>query len=875
MSRRRIIDEQYEIIREIKAGGFGTIYYGWDLTLDRPIAIKEVVQSLLGEKQYVDMFIDEAVNTARLNHPNIVQVYSLRKTPDDRVFIIMQYIEGVDLRDVRDYFESRGETLPKNMAVHIISEVCKALEYAHNLKDRKSGQPLNIVHRDISPSNIMLTVEGSVKLIDFGIAKARNRIVQKTQTGFVKGKVAYMSPEQLEGKEATRQSDIFSLGTVLFEVCTGRQLFTGDSDFTIMKKIASGDIDFSPLEKMKLPEAFSAILRKALQKDPANRYKSANEMYVDLYQLARKYYPGEPTSNLSRMVHSIYVKEDEVEEAKQPVADRKESIKTQILHAPPEAEPEPVPPPPREKELPPEKPKEEKPPDKPKIPEPEPEESEAKTVIYDAPDEEAKTTIYSSESDEAKTVIRDLPFSKAKAKRPPFDFAAAIVPLKNIDKRIWIYGGGGIAVLILLFIIVSLFSGGKGVSGPSGNYRVWINSVPEGATIYLNDERSGKTPLQLNNIEDGTYKMRLEMADADVIDTQFVLASGGQITFPNFILTRQTYISSVPPGAKIFVDQKPIDGVTPQLVKLPIKDSVNIRLEHPNAENPLQISDFKTYDGTFKAENADLWTYSYNKENNLNELVGRFLKTVKISSKPQGADVYLNDSSEPIGQTPGDIQIPFGESKLRLAKSGFEDKIRTINISENFEGSLFYELYRTVRIHAVSASNPDGTDIAANITKIESEGRVSPSSDKTPIDLLLTGVEHRIYLRKSGYADTSFIVGVNQSELKAVMRSLAKEPEREQIAQEEEDVDHGIVIFFFKDNKDDQPLADVDVIAENREDKKRIHLGTTNEYGRLSLNLAVGKYKFIASKDGYKDWDDDKTIKKNKEYKFEKELKRK
>ncbi len=542
MSRRRIIDDQYEIIREIKAGGFGTIYYGWDLTLDRPVAIKEIVQSLLGEKQYVDMFIDEAVNTARLNHPNIVQVYSLRKTPDDRVFIVMQYIEGVDLRDVRDYYESRGETLPKNMAVHIISEVCKALEYAHNLKDRKSGQPLNIVHRDISPSNIMLTVEGSVKLIDFGIAKARNRIVQKTQTGFVKGKVAYMSPEQLEGKEATRQSDIFSLGTVLFEVCTGKELFTGDSDFTIMKKIASGDIDFTPLENMNLPEGFSAILRKALQKDPANRYKSANEMYVDLYQLARKHYPGEPTSNLSRMVHSIYVKEDDIEDAEPVKEDRKESIKTQILETPPEPEPEPVPPPPREKEAPPEKPKEEKPPEKPKIPEPEPEpeESEAKTVIYTAPEEEAKTTIYSGESDDAKTVIRDLPFAKDKAKKPQFDFAAAIAPLKNIDKRIWLYGGGGILGLVLLFLIISLFSGGKGASGPSGDYRVWINSVPEGATVYINDERSGKTPLQLNNIDDGSYKMRIEMADADVIDTQFVLENGEQITFPNFIMTRQT-----------------------------------------------------------------------------------------------------------------------------------------------------------------------------------------------------------------------------------------------------------------------------------------------------------------------------------------------
>ena len=291
---RRIIDDQYEIIREIKAGGFGTIYYGWDLTLDRPVAIKEVVQSLLGEKQYVDMFIDEAMNTARLNHPNIVQVYSLRRTSDNRVFIVMQYIEGVDLRDVIDASIESGKTISKNLMVFIISEVCKALEYAHTLKDRKSGQPLNIVHRDISPSNIMLTVEGSVKLIDFGIAKARHRVAQKTQTGFVKGKISYMSPEQLEGKKATRQSDIFSLGTVFYEFCTGKQLFTGDSDFTIMKKIATGNIDFADLDCLDVPKGFCEIVKKALTKDLSERYSSANDMYVDLYRLAHEHYPGEP-----------------------------------------------------------------------------------------------------------------------------------------------------------------------------------------------------------------------------------------------------------------------------------------------------------------------------------------------------------------------------------------------------------------------------------------------------------------------------------------------------------------------------------------------------------------------------------------------------
>ena len=866
MSARRIIDDQYEIIRKINVGGFGNIYYGWDLTLDRPVAIKEIVQSLLGEKQYVDMFIDEALNTARLNHPNIVQVYSLRKTSDDRVFIIMQYIEGIDLRDMLDYYMERGKPLPENLMVFIISEVCKALEYAHNLKDRKTGQPLNIVHRDLSPSNVMLTVEGSVKLIDFGIAKARNRVAQKTQTGFVKGKVSYMSPEQLEGKDATRQSDIFSLGTVFYELITGEKLFEGDSDFTIMRKIATGEVNLARLDELNLPAKLKDIFLKSLAKDLSLRYQSANEMYVDLYQLGREQYRGEPTSEISRLVHEIHVGEDEPETPAEPVQDQQEKIKTKVLNVP--SEPEIKPPPEKQQ-------KQEPPPPPPKPPKPKPEyEEEGKTQILDTSDS-AKTQIFDT-GDDAKTVVRDLPFAgDKKPAKAAGGFDDILKALKKVDRKIWYYVGGAIGLLLIIFIISSVVGGGGSSDGPSGDYRVWINSVPEGATVYLNDVSYGKTPLQISQIDDGQYSVRIEYGNADVIDTSFTIASDEMITFPNFMMTREAYVGSVPDGAKIVVDGIETGQVTPALIKLPINDSVSIQLIHPNSELPVALAGFNVVSKSYKAEDNNIWNVGENEQNHYPELTGRFLKTVRITSKPQGAEVYIEGQAEPAGQTPGDIMIPFGESQIRLSKSGFKDKIRTVNLAADFQGSLFYELYRDVAVKSVDRDNPKGSDLGATVYRIESEGRVSESSDKTPITLQLPGSEHKLYLRKAGYADTSFVVGVTQPELVAEMRKLAGKTEPEKVVEQPQpDVETGIVLFIFKDDKTDEPLAGVDVIAENDKTKKRIHLGTTNEQGRLGLNIEVGKYKFISKKEGYKDWDDTKTIKKNKEYKFEKDLKR-
>lgn len=868
MSVKRIIDEQYEIIRDIKTGGFGNIYYGWDLTLDRPVAIKEIVQSLLGEQQYVDMFIDEAMNTARLNHPNIVQIYSLRKTSDNRVFIVMQYIEGVDLKDVIDHFNVQGKNIPKNLVVFIVGEICKALEYAHSLKDRKTGEPLNIVHRDVSPSNIMLTVEGSVKLIDFGIAKARHRIAKKTQTGFVKGKVSYLSPEQLEGKEATRQSDIFSLGTVFYELCTGEQAFVGDSDFTIMKNILAADIDFSCLDDLNLPGDCCGIIKKALEREPSKRYASANQMYVDLYQLGRDHYPGEPTSELSRFVHEIFVKEPQKETDKPKIPDSKEKIKTQIISSE-----KATPPPPPEKTEPPGKiePKQESPP-QPVEAQNAADEGEARTVVYDSYEEDAKTSIIGSPDEEARTVVRDIPFSKEKAKRPGFDWAKLSAPLRGLDRRIWIYGGAALGVLIILLIIALVAGGGS--DGPKGDYRVWINSEPEGAEVLLNGQIYGKTPLQLADITDGEYNLRLALDSGNFIDTQFVLEEEEQIVFPNFIFTKEIYINSDPQGAAIFVDNIDQGMTTPALIGVPIGDIIDIKLKHDMGKYPLVLSDFSIESGEFRKDRKSHWDYDAETQDGWPELIGRFQRDVSISSMPQGADIYIGDSSEPIGQTPGEFVMPFGATRLRLVKPGFEDKVRTVNINAQFQGSLFYKLYREVTVSAVSVADLRGPDIGASIYRIESEGEVADISEKTPAKLSLTGVEHKIYLKKDGFLDTSYVIGVNQTELKAVLSKKDDKSKPDVIAEEEDDSEKGILIFEFIDKKSKEPIAGVDVIAERKSDRKKILLGTSNEYGRLSVKLEEGKYNLLSSKEGYEEWDDGEKIKKNREYKYKVKLKK-
>ena len=192
------------------------------------------------------MLIDEAKLSVLLSHANIVQVYDLGKVGDD-YFIAMEFISGVNLRDILYISREQKELIPHDIAVYIASEICKGLDYAHRKTDDQH-HPLGIVHRDVSPQNVLISYEGEVKIVDFGIAKAAMNI-SHTMAGILKGKIAYMSPEQALGRPIDRRTDIFSVGILLYEMITGEKLFTGESQFEVLKKIEEHKLE------MKLVQA--------------------------------------------------------------------------------------------------------------------------------------------------------------------------------------------------------------------------------------------------------------------------------------------------------------------------------------------------------------------------------------------------------------------------------------------------------------------------------------------------------------------------------------------------------------------------------------------------------------------------------------------
>ncbi len=273
---------KYVLLALIGHGGMGEIFLAkrpGPAGFEKLLVIKRILPNLVRNPEFVEMFLDEARVAARLNHPNVVQVHEVGKE-DGHYYMAMDYVDGQSLsRVVRESIRKNRFPQPEFFA-RVMSYTLEGLHHAHSLADH-TGQALNIVHRDVSPQNIMITYDGGVKLLDFGIAKARTRIVQ-TQTGAIKGKYSYMSPEQCWGKPLDARSDVFAAGIILYEVCTGRRLFKSDSDLATMKKITEEPVPLPRSVNPHLPPTLEAVILKALEKDPDQRYQSAEAFRNDL-----------------------------------------------------------------------------------------------------------------------------------------------------------------------------------------------------------------------------------------------------------------------------------------------------------------------------------------------------------------------------------------------------------------------------------------------------------------------------------------------------------------------------------------------------------------------------------------------------------------
>ena len=303
---KRLIQNKYEIVSKIKQGGFGIVYKGYDHVFEKLVAIKAIEPSLLREAKYIDLFLEEAKNAGKLSHNNIVHIYNLVRDENGHFFIIMEYVDGVDLGKILKACQKQNILIPQELSIFVVKEICKALEYAHNKRDLMTDKPLRLVHQDISPSNIMASLSGHVKLIDFGLAKVRissnnsNEIV-------LSGKLPYMAPEQLNSGDIDRRTDIFSLGTVFYEMLTGSRLFPLKDPEGTIELIKKSKIDTSLLESNNVSKSVQQVLLKMLQRDPENRYHGANGVYLDLVEcLMSNTYSVELSDELGKFICELF-----------------------------------------------------------------------------------------------------------------------------------------------------------------------------------------------------------------------------------------------------------------------------------------------------------------------------------------------------------------------------------------------------------------------------------------------------------------------------------------------------------------------------------------------------------------------------------------
>ena len=275
--------ERYEILGRIAVGGMAEIYLAKDLVHAREVVLKRLMPGLQSDAEFVRMFYDEANIAARLRHKNIVTIHELGEL-DGSFFIAMELLKGVNLRELQTRLTESGRTMPMGIGVGIAISALAALDYAHRFTDQYD-RSLRLVHRDVSPQNIIVTFDGETKILDFGVAKAEGRLHQ-TKAGLIKGKFAYMSPEQISGGTIDGRSDIFALGEVLYELFARRHPFYADAEMDMLRAV----IDDEPVHPCRvdpqLPAPIGKIILRALRKMPEDRYGSAGLMKKDFEQFA-------------------------------------------------------------------------------------------------------------------------------------------------------------------------------------------------------------------------------------------------------------------------------------------------------------------------------------------------------------------------------------------------------------------------------------------------------------------------------------------------------------------------------------------------------------------------------------------------------------
>jgi eukaryotic-like serine/threonine-protein kinase len=300
----------YELLRRIATGGMAEVYLARRAGphgFQKLVAVKRILPQYTRDPDFVAMFVDEARVCARLSHPNIVQVFDFGEQ-DGELYMAMEYVEGTTGARLVRAAAARGDDIPLDVCLHVVLSVLRALDYAHSVRD-DDGRPILLVHRDVSPGNVLIDRSGAVKLTDFGIARAAE-IERRTDAGQLKGKLGYMSPEQVVGRELDARSDIFTVGIVMAELLVLRPLFSGAQDLDVLMRIRDADVSVIDRSGARIPDDVRAVLLRALSRDPSLRWPSAAAMIEAFEEVARRRRLQTGPSRLAAFVERLGLPEE-------------------------------------------------------------------------------------------------------------------------------------------------------------------------------------------------------------------------------------------------------------------------------------------------------------------------------------------------------------------------------------------------------------------------------------------------------------------------------------------------------------------------------------------------------------------------------------
>jgi serine/threonine-protein kinase len=533
---------RYQLIKKLASGGMAQIYLARQLGLqgfEKLVVVKRILPHLSENEDFVTMFLDEARIAARLNHPNVVTIFDLGEQ-DDAYFIAMEHIHGDDVRRVWKQAERKGKRIPIPLVARIIADACAGLDYAHKRTDQ-AGRPLNIVHRDVSPQNILASFEGAVKVVDFGIAKAADQATV-TKSGVLKGKYSYMSPEQARGKGVDSRTDVFALGVVFHELLTGARLFKRASDIETLNAVSECKVKPPSVLDPRVPSDLDPIVMKALAKSKDARYPDMRAMQQAIEEWLVKKKLASSSAHLAEFMKEIYAerlaREAEEDKEKLRLAEAAADASNDEGKAKRPA-------------------KGSKPPRTNSSP-------ASRASGSDPTKPEGGRVSKSSSNSGAK------PAPKQSGGRRPETQALEAPPMKAFQRPLAIGLIVGLAVAVLLLAIVALTGGAKA--------RVTVVTAPPGALVRFNGQwLDCSTPCRLPQVAAGEYPLELSKTGYVTVKARIGIESSGDHSVPfdleklpppkKPIVDVNVSFTSDPSGASVTIDGRR-RGSTPVSVTL-------------------------------------------------------------------------------------------------------------------------------------------------------------------------------------------------------------------------------------------------------------------------------------------------------------------